>query len=60
MSQEAKDRISKANTGRLMGSTNHAARTIIFQGETYSTLLEAIEKTGLSKYLLKKNGALFI
>lgn len=60
MSQESKDRISKANTGRLVGDKNHAARTIIYQESTYSTLTEAMEKTGLSKYLLKKNGAIFI
>lgn len=59
MSDEAKAKISKANKGRKIGSSNPAARIVIYNDISYSTVFEAIEKTGLSKYYLKKNGAVF-
>lgn len=59
MSDEARSRISSANKGRLTGASNPAAKIVIYNGVSYSTVLEAISKTGLSKYHLKKNGAIF-
>ena len=59
MSDEAKARISSANKGRKTGASNPAARIVIYDGISYPTVKEAIIQTGLSKYHLQKNGAVF-
>ena len=57
MSLESKARISKANAGKKLGRDNAASKQVTYDSIVYQSLTEAVEKTGLSIYKLKKNGA---
>jgi hypothetical protein len=41
------------------GENNYNATTVAYEGTIYATVNDAVVKTGLSRYLLIKNGAIF-